>query len=109
MLGFGAPGVFGAPGALGGFGAPGAEGGAGDALALLPVSTFAPQKGHSSGKTPKTAFTRFPQFGQSADWSSPAGLKHIDIAPFPYAVFQDVKELLLIALLYVWIRTPFEL
>ena len=108
MLGFGAPGVFGAPGALGGFGAPGAEGGAGDALALLPVSTFAPQKGHSSGKTPNTAFTRFPQFGQSADWSSPAGLKHIDIAPFSYAVFQDVKELLL-ALLYVWIRTPFEL
>ena len=82
MLGFGAPGAFGVPGALGGFGAPGAEGGAGDALALLPVSTFAPQKGHSSGKTPKTAFTRFPQFGQSADWSSPAGLKHIDIAPF---------------------------
>ena len=72
----GAAGGWGAPGA---FGAPGATGADGGLMSEDPSksSDVAPQKGHSFGTIPRTAFISLPHDGHVTDIFASAGLKHI--------------------------------
>lgn len=75
--GLGAPIGPAEPGADGIFGTPGPLGAVGLSVIIASISNLKSQNGQVSGYTPSIALTIFPHSGQSYDWSTPAGLKHI--------------------------------